>query len=382
MEETTMKLLSQLAGSLLVLACVAPAAAQEFDNPAEFQKQREQLATTPEGPAGQPWAQHVGGSMVDTAKFKKAGPYRVCFSNAGLFNPWRVVGLNNFKAEADLHKDTIKDLVIIDAEGKDDKQISDIQSLVSGGNCDILIVSANTTAAVTPAVEAACQKLPVITFDRGVATTCPVTHIHPVGGYGFGISSAEFIASKLKKGDKVLALRIMPGVDVLETRYSAAKRIFDEAGIAIIGSEFTGSDRAKTKAVVEDYINRGEKIDAVWMDAGDTSAAALEAFEDAGLPYPVISGEDQQDFLRLWKEKDLTAIAPSYPTYQWRTPIIAALDVLAGKPVPGPEWVLPQPAITQDTRDQYIDPRMPSLHYSLCGCQDLPGYPERWGGTK
>ena len=367
--------------SVLALSCASSALAQEFDDPAEFQKQRDQLMTEPAGPAGQPWAQHIGDGMVDTAQYAKDGPYTFCFSNAGLFNPWRVVGLNNLEAEVALH-DEIEEMVIVDAEGKDDKQISDIQSLVSRGDCDVLIVSPNTTAAVTPAVEAAAEKLPVIVFDRGVATDAPVTYIHPVGGYGFGITSAEFMAEKLPEGANVLAIRIMPGVDVLETRYSAAKRIFDEAGINVIGAEFTASDRAKTKSVVEDYINRGEQIDGVWMDAGDTAAAALEAFEDAGLDYPVISGEDQQDFLRMWKKNDLTAIAPSYPTYQWRTPIIAALDIMAGEPVPGPEWVLPQPAITQDTLDQYIDERMPALHYSLCGCQDLPGYPERWGGTK
>ena len=377
-----MKTTLAIVSSLLALTCASAALAQEFDDPAEFQKQRDQLATAPTGPEGQPWAQHIGDGMVDTSKYAKDGPYTLCFSNAGLFNPWRVVGINNFQAEADLHKDVIKELVIIDAEGKDDKQISDIQSLVNRGDCDVLIVSPNTTAAVTPAVEAAAEKLPVVVFDRGVATSAPVTYIHPVGGYGFGITSAEFMAEKLPKGANVIAIRIMPGVDVLETRYSAAKRIFDEAGINVIGVEFTASDRAKTKSVVEDYINRGMKIDGVWMDAGDTAAAALEAFEDAGLPYPVISGEDQQDFLRMWKKNDLTAVAPSYPTYQWRTPIIAALDILAGTPVPGPEWILPQPAITQDTLDQYIDERMPALHYSLCGCQELPGYPERWGGTK
>ena len=40
---------------------------------------------------------------------------------------------------------------------------------------------------------------------------------------------------------------------------------------------------------------------------------------------------------------------------------------------PGPEWVLPQPAITAETRDGYIDESLPPLHYSLCGRQDLPG---------
>jgi ribose transport system substrate-binding protein len=23
---------------------------------------------------------------------------------------------------------------------------------------------------------------------------------------------------------------------------------------------------------------------------------------------------------------------------------------------------------------------MPPLHYALCGCEDMPGYPEDWGG--
>jgi len=374
-----MQFRSILAATLAVAFSTA-AYAQEFNDPVEFKKQRDLLSTKAEGPEGRPWEQHLGGAMIDTAKFKKDGPHTICFSNAGVFNPWRVVGLNNLKGEAALQKDRIKELVILDAEGKDDKQISDIQSLLDGGKCDVLVVSPTTTAALTPAVEAACEKLPVIVFDRGVNTKCPVTYIHPVGGYGFGITSGEFIASKLPKGSNVLALRIVAGVDVLETRYSAAKSIFDEAGINVIGSEFTGSDRAKTKSVVEDYINRGQKIDAVWMDAGDTATAALEAFEDAGLPYPVISGEDQQDFLRKWQKDNLVAIAPSYPTYQWRTPVIAALDILDGKSIPGPEWNLPQPAITQETLASYIDERMPALHYSLCGCQDLPGYPEQWGG--
>jgi ribose transport system substrate-binding protein len=373
----------RIAITLLAATAIAAGAAeaQEFDDPAEFQRQRELLAMTPEGPEGQPWAQHLGDGMVETSQYAIEGAGRICFSNAGIFNPWRVVGMHNMEAAVEAEGDAIASFTVVDAEGSDDKQIADIEAMVSGGNCDILIVSPNTTAALTPAVEAACERLPVIVFDRGVATDCPVTFIQPVGGYGFGITSAEFMVENLEPGDNVLAIRIVPGVDVLETRYSAARRIFEEAGINIIGSEFTQSDRATTKAVVEDYLNRGETIDGIWMDAGDTATAALEAFEDAGLDYPVISGEDQQDFLRKWQEEGLTAIGPSYPTYQWRTPIIAAIAILKGEPVPGPVWSLPQPAITEETLADYVDTRMPPLHYALCGCEDLPGYPERWGGT-
>jgi ribose transport system substrate-binding protein len=372
-------IMSTIAG--VALAGIAGGAlAQNFDDPKEFQAAKNLLAMTPQGPADKPWEQHLDGKEIDTTQYKKPGPYRICFSNAGLFNPWRVVGWTDMQAQVDVLKDDIKSFIVADAQGKDDKQISDIDAFVSSGNCDLLIVSPNTTAALTPAVEAACKKLPTIVFDRGVLTQCPVTFINPVGGYGWGISTANFVVSKLPKGGKVLALRISPGVDVLETRWSAASRIFKENGINVVGAEFTGGDNAKTKAIVEDYLNRFGNIDAVWMDAGATAVAALEAFEDAGKPYPIITGEDQEDFLKKWKEKGLTAIAPTYPTFQWRTPIIAAVEILQGQPVPGPNWKLPQPVITQADLDKYVDPNMPPLHYAMCGCKDLPGYPQRWGG--
>jgi ribose transport system substrate-binding protein len=46
----------------------------------------------------------------------------------------------------------------------------------------------------------------------------------------------------------------------------------------------------------------------------------------------------------------------------------------------GPTWKLPQPVITQGDLDKYVDDKMPPLHYAMCGCKDLPGYPQRWGG--
>lgn len=366
------------AATAFALAAAGLAGAQGFDDPEEFARQLEQLSMTPHGPEGKPWEQYLIDGMADTAAYAKEGPYTVCFSNAGVNNPWRVVGYTDMKQEVTLHPE-IGEFIHVDAEGSDDKQIADIGDLLAGGNCDVLIVSPNTTAALTPAVEKACEALPVIVFDRGVQTDCPVTFIHPVGGYGFGIQGAQFVAENVEEGGNVLMLRILPGVDVLETRYSAGRRILDEAGLNIVGAEFTDGDNAKTKSIVGDYLQRGD-IDAVWMDAGATAVAAIEAFEDGGYDIPVFVGEDQQDFLQKWRDLDMTAIAPTYPTYQWRTPIIAAVRVLKGEPVPGPEWVLPQPAITADNLDQYINEAMPPLHYAMCGCEDMPGYPEAWGG--
>lgn len=357
------------------------ALADNFNDPAEFAAQKAMLAESPNGSPETPWLQYYGEAMVDTTAFKKEGKHTICFSNAGVNNPWRVVGWNTMQAEVEQH-DTIAEFIVTDAEGSDDKQIGDIDDLIAGGTCDVLIVSPNTTAALTPAVERACEKLPVIVFDRGVNTDCPITFIKPIGGYGFGIQSAQFIADNVPPESDVLMLRILPGVDVLETRYSAAREVLEEAGMNIVGAEFTDGDRAKTKAIVEDYLQRNGQLGAVWMDAGATSVAAIEAFEDMGMDIPIVTGEDQQDFLQKWQAEGLKTIAPTYPTYQWRTPIIAALSLLGGESIPGPAWNLPQPAITNDNLADYVNASMPPLHYAACGCETLPGFPERWGGQK
>ncbi|MFE2757439.1 substrate-binding domain-containing protein [Actinosynnema sp. NPDC059335] len=352
----------------------------EFFDRAEYERQLRFRTTTPVGlPGGgsEPWEQALDPKLVDTAAFAKpGGGHHLCFSNASVDNPWRQVGFKTMREEVKLHPE-IAEFTVLDAEAKDDKQISDIQSL-TGRGCSALIVSPNTTATLTPAVEAACRTgVPVIVFDRGVDSDCPVTFIHPIGGFAFGADGAEFLKQRVKPGGKVLALRILPGVDVLEQRWAAANEIFTGSGLDIVGVEFTDGDAAKTKTIVGDYLQREGQIDGVWMDAGATAVAAVEAFQDAGVPIPAFVGEDQQDFLRLWAAEGMTAVAPTYPTYQWRTPIIAALRILKGEQVPE-EWVLPQPKVTQDDVADFIDQDMPPLHYAMCGCEGMPGYPGPW----
>ena len=378
------KAISQFnAFALACLACapaIAGPAADSVD--AEFQRQSTLAAAAPQGPEGKPWLQFVDGEMLNTARYKKPGPYNLCFSNASVSNPWRVVGWNTMKAEVELQKANIRNFEYADAQGKDEKQIADIRSLINSGKCDALIVSPNTAAALTPVIEEACRKLPVVTFDRAVNTTCPVTAVKSVGGYAWGRAGAAYIAANLPKGGKVLVLRTAPGVEVFETRWEAARRVFAGAGIVPIGNECVGGDRAKTKAVVNDYLSRVGKIDAVWVDLGAVSVAVVEAFEDAGVPFPIITGEDQQDYLRAWKKHGFKGIAPTYPAYQWRSAVLAALKILKGVPVPGPVWTLPQPVITSKDLSKYVNPKLSPLHYSMCGCDDMPGFPERWGGKQ
>ncbi|WP_030155616.1 substrate-binding domain-containing protein [Glycomyces sp. NRRL B-16210] len=349
---------------------------------ADYDEQLAQRDIEPEGDPNTPWLQAISPEWIDTSEFaREGGDATVCFSNASISNPWRVTGWITMQQQVEVLQESgdIGEFRSSDAGDDDDQQISDIQAFVASGDCDAIIISPSTTATLTPAVETACESgVPVIVFDRGVNTDCAVTFIHPIGGYAFGADAAEFLVDNLEPGSTVLALRILPGVDVLEHRWTAAEQIFGDSELEILGDEFTGGDAAEIKNIVTQYLQRGD-VDGIWMDAGDGAVAAIEAFEDAGKPYPVMSGEDELSFMRKWDETGMTALAPVYSNFQWRTPIIAATMILAGEEVPA-EWILPQDPITEAELADYLERNadMPSLHYAKFGGEDLPGFPDAW----
>jgi ribose transport system substrate-binding protein len=347
---------------------------------ADFEKQQEQMDATFEGSADEPWLQYIDGPMTDTSAFKTDKPMKTCFANASISNPWRQTGWITMNQQLEVMKErgVISEMETRDAGDDDNKQIADIDYFISEGNCDAFIISPNSTAALTPAVERACETgKPVVVFDRGVETDCATTFIHPIGGYAWGIATADFLVENLEEGDKVVALRILPGVDVLETRWAAAKKIFDENGIETV-DYFTEANPEKIKSIITDEINKGE-VHGIWMDAGDGSVAALEAFEDAGIDYPVITGEDEMSFLRKWEETGLNGLAPVYSNFQWRTPLLALEKIAKGEEIPA-EWVLPQEPITEEERGEFLEANdgMPDGHYAKFGGEDLPGYPDVW----
>ncbi|MFF2632856.1 substrate-binding domain-containing protein [Microbacterium sp. NPDC058021] len=354
--------------------------AQEWFDQELFDTQFAQREVVPEGPEGEPYLQYIDAEMIDTSAYASEGAKKACFANASISNPWRQTGwiTMNQQLKALQEAGAISEMETRDAQDSDDTQIADIDYFIAEGACDVFLISPNSTAALTPAVERACETgKPVIVFDRGVNTDCPVTFIHPIGGFAWGIDTAEFLIDNLEEGDKVVALRILPGVDVLEHRWAAAEKLFGEAGIDAV-DYFTGADPAEIKSIISDELAKGD-VAGIWMDAGDGAVAAIEAFEDAGVDYPVMTGEDEMSFLRKWQETGLTGLAPVYSNFQWRTPLLAAQKIFAGEEVPQ-EWVLPQSPITAEELDQYLaeNEGMPDGHYAKFGGENLPGYPEVW----
>lgn len=380
-----------LAAALLGTACApgatatapsassAGAAPSSLDQTAYDTENKERKATFTGDPA-KPYEQYLPGPMASSAATKLSRPGKVCFSNASLSNVWRQTGWITMYQQYQQLKAAgiLSELEVRDAQDSENTQVADIDYLVKEGNCDGYIVAPATVDATKAAIERACATgKPVIVFDRGTTAGCITTFVHSIGGYAWGIDAAEFLASKLKSGQHVVALRTASGVDVFEQRWAAAQKIFGAAGITVT-DHLTGADPAKIKNAMADELAKGP-VDAVWTDLGDQAVPAVESFQDAGKPVPPINGEDNMAYLRAWRKVGFDGFGAVYSCFQWRTALIAMGNLFQGKDIPK-DWVLPQTPITRDTLDAVLaaNSAMPDVHSARFGGEDLPGFPQVW----
>ena len=177
----------------------------------------------------------------------------------------------------------ISEMETRDAQDDDNTQIADIDYFISEGKCDAFIISPNSTAALTPAVERACETgKPVIVFDRGVETDC-ADHVHPPDrwlrlGHRHRRTSSSTTSTRATRSSRCASCPASTcwrpaGRRPRRSSRRTASRPSDY---------FTGADPTKIKKIITDALVQGD-VKGVWMDAGDGAVAAIEAFEDAGV---------------------------------------------------------------------------------------------------
>ena len=147
---------------------------------------------------------------TDTSKYKKDGPYKIGFSNAGLGDTWRVVMLHSMQAAIARNKSLVSDFIVTDANHNDAKQVSDIEDLISQG-VDLLIVSANTSDALDPVVSRAMRRdIPVVMTDRSV-TSGNYVSFATAADAPIGRMMAQWLVEKLNYAGNVIILSGMAG---------------------------------------------------------------------------------------------------------------------------------------------------------------------------
>ena len=328
-------------------APVAPAEAPAVAAPAV-----EEAEVVIEVPEVYAWPTGDGVTMVDTSSFKKEPPYSIGFSNCSASNAWATLYVETAKWEAAKHPE-IKDLNITDAGDSPEKQLSDIEDLLSKG-IDILIVRPCTADAGVPAMEKAAKMgVPVLISNRGSNFKGFVSQ-QATNMIDLGHNQGVWLAEQLKDGGNIVSMEGTSGSAPQRERYEGAMTVLAKhANINVIGRVQANWSRDKAKSAMENYLQSGD-IAGVLAQSGAMSAGVMEAITEAGLdPCSIpVTGDDYNGYMKMVKTNGCGMITTN-PTWCGGASVLAAVMTLNGQELPR-DWWLPTKVYTAETIDEVV----------------------------
>lgn len=299
--------------------------------------------------------------MIETSQFAMDPPYTICFSNASVANAWRVAMVQNFEYGIQEAQDAglVGDYQYTDANDDPNKQIGDIEDLLTKG-CDVLIISAAAQDVVDPGAKQAMEQgVPVITLDRDVSS--PSNRVAYVDGDScfMGTEQAKWLAEELNGEGDIVLLSGLAGASPAEERLDCARAVFaDYPGINELAQAYTDWSPTGGQAQMEAWITQfGDQIDGIWSDSALQGVGAVEALLAADMQVPPITGEDWALFLHQAIDNDFPFAAVSFPNRMGYFAVQDALSLLQGESIPFHHQVQGI-VITRDNMDEYYNTSM------------------------
>jgi len=326
------------------------------------------LAVAAAAPA---WAQQVpelnsalspveGSPMVDRPASTK-DKFVLGFSNISVVNTWRVQMVEELRYEASRHPE-IAEVIVADAGGDVNKQVADIESLTVRG-VDALLVAPGSEVALNGALDKAYDAgIPVIIFSSN-ATPKNYTVKLLADDAQFGRDGAKYLVDALGGKGNILAIRGISGNSIDNDRFRGVEEVFkDHPDMKVIDQGFGDWAYDKGKQVCESLLVAHPDVQGIWSSGGAMTQACAEVAQENGLPMIPMTGEANNGFLRIWKEKNLQSVAPISPTWFGQQGVVAALRVLKGAPITRDNLVNPAP-ILKDQIDQFYRPDLNDAYW-------------------
>jgi len=300
--------------------------------------------------------------MVDLNKYKKSPPYKGAFDIYYKGNTWGVMLFEEFKAEVARHPDLISEAFYTDSEGNAAKQISNIEDLMVR-NPDVLVLTPCSFTAIVPVIEKAYDRGIAVILCAAGADTEEYTAFVNVDDFEYGVTGGKWLVEAMGYKGNVVGLSGIAGLSTAEDRWRGAMSVFEKyPGIKVVAHEYCDWTYVKAKMAMESLIPAHPKIDGIWTGAGMMARGAIEALLAAGRSVPPITADDDNGYLKMWKEFNLTAVCLTKPTWLSQKGLQTGLDIMQGKPTPKVN-ILPAYIITQETLDDFVRPDLPDTMF-------------------
>ncbi len=297
-------------------------------------------ATLPPEAQGNPYLTSIltrQQQIYDTTKFKKAGPYKLALASQGPTNSWATLFDAHARWEVDkLGKDVVSELLYADANGSADKQVPQVEDLLSQNPDALILVPMGRAALSAPVERVMAAGVPVILCASGVDTDNFVTEIG-TNLFRTGQVWAQFVVDQLGGKGNIVQMNGIPGVDTAETEAKGAASIWAKnPGIKVLDVQPGNWSTSDAKKLMAQWIAKyGDQIQGIWSGGAQMDEGIIQAYLDAKLPIPPMGGgEYMNGFLRMAKENNVKFQGVQYPPSMSVLCVDTAVKILKGEPVP------------------------------------------------
>lgn len=241
-------------------------------------------------------------------------------------------------------------------------QVNDIEDLYAIHNIDALVILPFESDPLTDPVEHLKNQGVFITVvDRGLAKE-GIADIYVAGNNpALGRVSGEYMVEALGGKGDIVVLRGIPTV-IDNQRFDAFMEVIEGTDINVLAWEYAYWNRDDGFRVMQDFLVRFPKIDAVWAQDDDIALGVIEAVMQAGRQDEmfIVGGAGMKEIIARVMEGDrLTPVDVLYPPAMIATAMeVTALRYVSDAPVLG-EYILDSPLITPENAADYYFPDSP-----------------------
>jgi len=249
-------------------------------------------------------------------------------------------------------------LIELDAQGRAENQISHCENFLSRG-VDAVILNPEDQQGSAPALALVVKAgKPVVVVNSLVANVKEANAYVGSDDTEAGRIAATEIMRRLGGKGQIAVLHGAYGHSAEVQRSEGIRQVLAKFPAATIVSEQTGQwDRAKSLAVMENWLSSGRRIDAVIAQNDEMALGAQEAIEGAGKQKQIlVIGIDAiPDALRAVAAGKLAATLFQDSRGQGATAVELAAALAQGKSVPK-QTFLPFQLVTADNVAKFMKP--------------------------
>ena len=241
-------------------------------------------------------------SVTSLSAAPKAGGFVVGVSNGYIGNSWRTQMIDSIEKLGEFYKGKgwVKEIIVQNAGLDTNNQIAQIRNMING-KVDILLVDPNSETALNPVLEEAVKKgITVVCIDQPVTSDAFLSV--SIDQEKWGATLAEWLAKSLNGKGNIVRIEGIAGHPANVGRVRGEDKVLAKyPGIKLLSSVNGNWVQASAQQAMSGLLAAYPNIDGVLSQDG-MSLGVIGAFEAAGKPLPVITGETQVAFLQKWDE--------------------------------------------------------------------------------